>query len=531
MEETGRRVPWPLLLAALLVAIGYIAVELRLLGRLGLPLDDGWIHLQFARNLASGHGLSYNPGELVAGSTAPLWTALLSILFLLPGNVLVWTKLLGVAFYLACIAATGRLARELGVRRGLAALAAATTLAVHWLVWSALSGMETVLFTWLTLAGLVRHLRERRDAAALPLAFPLFALAALARPEGFLLLGLALADRVFFGATRDRHDEPTPIELARRHGRRYGPIPLGLAAAGLLVLPMLLFNWTVSGSVWPTTFQAKAGGSPRWLPDLRFLHVALGIFFRPVPWAALLAGAGVLALAVRLRSARDRGLLPALWIAALPVAYSLLASPGTTLVGNFGRYLFPLFPVVICLAVLALQDVAERWTASRSRVSLALRPLAIALWLAPTVTTLVTGATRYAQNVANVEDSDVAMARWLAPRLAPQALLAVQDIGALKFFLPNRVLDLSGIASPQTVAAARAAATAEDPGGEEGIWRLLESARPDYLIAFPAAWSSRLLARLHPVQRIAVPGNVTMAGDELVLYATPWTRYPLRELR
>jgi hypothetical protein len=162
-------------------------------------------------------------------------------------------------------------------------------------------------------------------------------------------------------------------------------------------------------------------------------------------------------------------------------------------------------------------------------MGLALRPLAIALWLAPTVTTLVTGATRYAQNVANVEDSDVAMARWLAPRLAPQALLAVQDIGALKFFLPNRVLDLSGIASPQTVEAARAAATAVDPGGEEGIWRLLEAARPDYLVAFPAAWSSRLLARLHPVQRIAVPGNVTMAGDELVLYATPWNRYPLRD--
>src|SRR5687767_10568851 len=301
MEETGRRVPWPLLLAALLVAIGYIAVELRLLGRLGLPLDDGWIHLQFARNLASGHGLSYNPGELVAGSTAPLWTALLSILFLLPGNVLVWTKLLGVAFYLACIAATGRLARELGVRRGLAALAAATTLAVHWLVWSALSGMETVLFTWLTLTGLVRHLRERRDAAALPLAFPLFALAALARPEGFLLIGLALADRVLFrtgavrAATESRPYEPP----AARDGSRYGPILVGLAAAGLLVLPMLLFNWTASGSVWPTTFQAKAGGSPRWLPELRFLHVALGIFFRLVPWAALLAGAGVLALAVR----------------------------------------------------------------------------------------------------------------------------------------------------------------------------------------------------------------------------------------
>ena len=54
----------------------------------GFPLDDSWIHLVFARNLATGHGLSFNPGDLVIGSTAPLWTALLSVLFLHLNNLL-----------------------------------------------------------------------------------------------------------------------------------------------------------------------------------------------------------------------------------------------------------------------------------------------------------------------------------------------------------------------------------------------------------------------------------------------------------
>ncbi len=535
MARAHDRTPWPLLSAAVAAAVAYLAVELELLGRLGLPLDDGWIHLQFARNLAQGHGLAYNAGELVAGSTAPLWTALLAILFLLPGNVLVWTKLLGTAFYLMSIAATWRLGLELGMRRGFAALAAVTTLAVSWLVWSALSGMETALVTWLTLEGMVRHLRERRDAAALPLALPLFALAALARPEGLLLLGLAVADRMLIPAARDgRRYEDVARDggpRAATEGRRYEALVVGLAAAALLIVPLLLFNWAVSGSPWPTTFQAKAGGPARWLPDLRFLHVALGIFFRPLPWATLLFPAGALILAGRLRSPRDRGLLPALWTVALPLAYSLLSPQGRALVGNFGRYLFPLFPVVVCLAVLALDDVAERWTASprAGGAGAALRPLAIALWLAPAVTTLISGATRYAQNVANVEDSDVAMARWLAPRLEPRALLAVQDIGALKFLLPNEVLDLSGIATPRIVAAARGAVSAADPKGEEGVWRFLEAERPDYLVAFPAAWSARLVARLDPVHRITIRDNVTMAGDELVLYATPWTSYPLRD--
>ncbi|HSF42815.1 MAG TPA: hypothetical protein VLT87_23620, partial [Thermoanaerobaculia bacterium] len=178
--ETNRPPVW-LLAAALLACLGYFAAEASLLsGGFGFPLDDSWIHLQFARNLAQGHGLSYNPGELVTGSTAPLWTALLSLLFLLPGSVILWTKLLGVLFHLAGVDATWRLARELGLSRGLSSLAAGLTLATSWLVWSALSGMEIPLFVLLSLWGLLLHLRERSDPGRPPLALPLFAVASLA---------------------------------------------------------------------------------------------------------------------------------------------------------------------------------------------------------------------------------------------------------------------------------------------------------------------------------------------------------------
>src|SRR6476646_2265707 len=126
-----------LLLAGAVACLRYLLAEIaRLKGALGFPLDDSWIHLQFARNLARGLGLSYNPGHLVTGSTAPLWTALLSLLFLLPGSVVVWTKALGIARHLAGIEATRRLGRELGLSPGFAALAAGLTLATSWLVWS-----------------------------------------------------------------------------------------------------------------------------------------------------------------------------------------------------------------------------------------------------------------------------------------------------------------------------------------------------------------------------------------------------------
>src|SRR4051795_7224848 len=136
MPGSIRRLPVRalLLLAGLVACLRYFLAEVaRLKGGLGFPLDDSWIHLQFARNLAHGAGLVYNPGEFVTGSTAPLWTALLAVLFPLPGSVLLWTQLLGVALYLAGIDATWRLSRELGLGEGLSALAAAPTLATSWL--------------------------------------------------------------------------------------------------------------------------------------------------------------------------------------------------------------------------------------------------------------------------------------------------------------------------------------------------------------------------------------------------------------
>ncbi len=189
--------PWWLLAAGALGCLAYLVVERRVLGGGGgFPLDDSWIHLAFAANLAAGEGLSLNPGELITGSTAPLWTALLSIVLLLPGSTVAWVKLLGGALYLAGVDATWRLARELELPRGLAALAAGLGLGSGWLIWSALSGLEIPLFVVLSLWGMLLHLRERRGRVGPPLSVAVLAAAALARPEGLLLLALAVADRL-----------------------------------------------------------------------------------------------------------------------------------------------------------------------------------------------------------------------------------------------------------------------------------------------------------------------------------------------
>jgi hypothetical protein len=510
-----------LLLAGLVACLRYLFAEIsRLKGGLGFPLDDSWIHLQFARNLAHGAGLSYNPGELVTGSTAPLWTALLALLFLLPGSVAAWTQFLGIALYLAGIDATWRLSRELGLERGLAALATALTLSTSWLVWSALSGMEIPLFVLLSLWGMILHLRERADPDRPPLSLAVLAVAVLARPEGVLLLLLAFLDRLLVFA-----DDPDDSGRARWRRPSSRTLLAGAAlAACALAGSFFFYGWT-GGSVLPTTYAAKGGGEVRHLlPDLRYLSNVVNLFFRPQPVATLLAAGGAVALAGRLGTSRDRGLLPALWLLGMPLAYSLLTPGPTKMLGNFGRYYFPLFPVLAILAALALEPLTHlRLPPPLPGILGTLGAVAI---LAPTLVVLVQGEAFYAQNVANVEESDVAIARWLAAHVPPDALLAVNDIGAIKYLLPNRIIDLASIATPE-IGREVARATAAGTPWTDAMMAALERRHPQYVVIFPS-WFPSLAAdpRFREIYTLSIPGNITMGGNEIVVYATPWTRTP-----
>ncbi|HEX4962738.1 MAG TPA: hypothetical protein VF173_18015 [Thermoanaerobaculia bacterium] len=511
-----------LLLAAAVACLRYLLAEIaRLKGGLGFPLDDSWIHLQFARNLARGLGLSYNPGQLVTGSTAPLWTALLSLLFLLPGSVIAWTKALGIVLHLGGIDATRRLARELDLPPGLAALAAGLALATSWLVWSALSGMEIPLFILLSLWGMILHLRERATPGRLPLSAGVLAVAALARPEGILLLGLAFLDRLLVF-----------VPEGERRWRRPSFRTLLLAAAFALCAlagPCLFYAWA-GGSVLPTTWAAKGGGGAHGvLPNERYLVNVLGLFFQPQPWMTLLAGAGAASLASRLGTPRDRGLLPALWLFGLPLAYSVLTPGPTQMLGNFGRYYFPLFPVLILLGVLGLErPLRALRDLVRPPLRLALAALGLAVLAAPTLLTLFRGEAFYVQNVANVQESDVAVAQWLQARVPPEAVLAVNDIGAIKYLLPNPIVDLASIATPEIGREVQQAVAAGVPRSLAMV-AAIERRKPDYVVIFPS-WIPGVAhdSRFRAVHHLEIPGNITMGGSEIVVYDTPWTRYPLR---
>jgi hypothetical protein len=122
-------------------------------------VDDAFITLRYASNLARGHGPTWNPGEAaIEGYTTFLWMLLTAVPHVLGVDALGFAKLAGVGAAIGCMGAAAALALELArgaSRQGSAAAASvaavvvgcSTSTAVH-----AVSGMETMLFTLLVTA-------------------------------------------------------------------------------------------------------------------------------------------------------------------------------------------------------------------------------------------------------------------------------------------------------------------------------------------------------------------------------------------
>src|SRR5262249_32729798 len=123
----------------------------------GVPLDGAWIHAQFARSLATGHGFSYTGDRWVAGSTAPLWTMVLALGFAVVPNIVIVAKGLGLLLQAGTAIVAARLGAWLTESKLTGFTAGTIAAATPIMVWGAVSGMEVPLAALLVLIGIDRH--------------------------------------------------------------------------------------------------------------------------------------------------------------------------------------------------------------------------------------------------------------------------------------------------------------------------------------------------------------------------------------
>ncbi len=499
-------------LFALAPLVLFVGREQQIAGAAGFPLDDSWIHLHFARNIAEGSGFAYNPGVPVAGSTAPLWTLALALGAAALGPSLLMVKTLGVVAALGAALVTRRAALAFGAPPALALLAAIGLLWTGPMAWGALSGMEVSLAAVLCAAALLAHARDRLGWSAL-----CAALAVIARPEALLLVP-------FLG-------------LARPLGLRRALVFAGATAA--MVAPVVLFSLWTAGAPYPAPAAAKIeGGLIGWLSGLRepAARVWLG---RPwefslewLGWLAQTQWTLPLALIPGIILAwvcRGRVLgMPALALLAHPLGMALLA-PYRGPAFQEGRYSIHLLPLAFVVLAVSAGAVGSAWTGRGLRTSgrgaamptrpvqpaarsSAWRRLAVALYLGTALLALLPASTRYAWAVQNINAMQVHLGIWVAANLPASARIAVNDIGAIAYFSRREVIDLMGLVTPGIIPYRRQ--------GEGGVTRFLLETCPDHVIIFPT-WFPELAARrdlLQPIYSVRLERNEVSGGPEMVVY-------------
>ncbi|MBA3821276.1 MAG: hypothetical protein H0X17_20500, partial [Deltaproteobacteria bacterium] len=155
----------------------------------GLPLDDSYIYLTYAKQFGRGEPFTYFPGGgYSAGSTSVLWPMLLAPFWTLGarGHALVWvTYGMCAALYAITLVGCYRLVRELvagwpGQLAGL--LAAALVLGVAPFAWTSLAGMEVGFASALLVLTLILIVRAPRDGAPSKRLVACLAAASLSRP-------------------------------------------------------------------------------------------------------------------------------------------------------------------------------------------------------------------------------------------------------------------------------------------------------------------------------------------------------------
>jgi hypothetical protein len=433
--SADKRSPMPLL-AWLLIAASVVITMMWFVAALGYWEDDAYIHLEFARSLAAGHGFSFNR-HVVYGDTSPLWVWLLVAFHAVIANWLAAGKALTAVAAVFTLSGVFLYARSLV--RGWFSKDAANTFAATMLLvfvlnpyfgYWAFSGMEALgaagLVCWTCVLLAPRHLHWPRVLAAALLA----GLAPLLRPE--MAFFTFLVGLVLF------------LRIRNMHGSLTLRIDSFVGSLVLLAAPAIswgLYALHTFGSVLPNTNAAKrAGPTDSVLARLVHLYV-FGYPATVLACALMLAWLIVYLLKHRGSEARNSpfttlhasGWLLFVWTAINGLFYIA----NHTLVQT--RYIFVTAPV---LTIAAFAFIAIRW----SKLYKALLAIAVLFGAVISLT-----STRLSVRNKVVGDAVYAEMAVFLQTLPPGAPVALYAIGEPAFLSQHPVIDTGGITRPGVI--------------------------------------------------------------------------------
>ncbi len=438
-------------------------------GEISLPLDDSFIYLQYSKAIAEGHPFIYTKGNAPTTGATSLAYPLLLVpphLFRMPPPFAIgWALALGLLGYVLSALLMARIGTRLGGPAG-GALALILFLASPFLLWGYMSGMEIALYATVLLLCFRAYLREREAARFPTLRWWLFGLA-VSRPEGAILAGvfgaLMLVDRV-----KAARRESGAQGVRRSALRTLGPgalLPFAAAA-----LPFLV-NLLVSGSIEATSSQAKSilaepyretklsylTGSPSVWLAISKVYLAMmtvemeGLRIRHTDLAAMNA-IGVALFLLFAFVPRHRPWSRGLTLVPILAAGILVSSLPVHWYVHLFRYLQGIYPLVLLVIAAGwgrLASFAARLRPRPAGVAAALLVAAAPLWIwAPRLLPEQARMIKfYGHNCENILHQQVKVGRWIDRSLRPDAIVGLNDAGAIAYYGRRQTVDLIGLTS------------------------------------------------------------------------------------
>jgi len=453
-------------------AVAAVSMAMFVSGTNGLPLDDSYIHLVFAKNLAAGHGFSFNPGEFSLGFTSPLWVGMLALTGLIGAEPVSTARLFSALFL--CVSAvlvfdlvrlsvkssygedsnhTGRWPSVYGLFAGLGMAVSGNML------WLGGAGMEATLFLALGLASI---LSLSGDRVRPWLSGPLLGLFLLARPTGLVLWAILGAWLVL--RKKDRKE-----------------VALFLLVSIVSLAGWSIFSYATTGHLLPPTRAGKlasnlfnAGFSLKGMRGFLLLHLRyLASADSGILYLALF---GLVAAFLRKLSMRREGPLKDRLAGALPritpasvlvlwalfhlLAHSIFFRSTYVLTPYHNlRYQVMLIPAVLAGASYALFMAASALGGGTGDSEDGLKrgiPLFMALILiiAPMVGEFRRAGewqALYRTNIAHLAAVHKAAAVWSDEALPGDARIATLDIGIMGFFSGRYIIDMGGLVDPEAI--------------------------------------------------------------------------------
>jgi len=389
-------------------------------------VDDAFISFQYAKNLATGNGLTFNEGERVEGYTNFLLVIIESLLIFWGVDLLVGVKLLSILAGTLIILLVYRLiCFELREDSPLHLLPCLILALNSSFVLSSTTGLETQLFTLAVFSGLYVHFKFKTSAGSI-FSSLLLTLSVLIRPEGVIVFAVITVCRLIYD------DDLRP-------GLRFWFWILTFLA---LFIPYFSWRCFYFGELLPNTFYAKVGGDliSRAIEGKRYVRSFLKTYglmilsFIPLVqfFRGRLSSSGKTALFIILTYFLYIGYVGKDWIPLY-------------------RFVAPVIPIICFLlytsAVGLFKDLNYDFGFSNAKMWKYAVPLLLAYFVSGTISFANTSKMyeHTMMRAAGYEYAHKGFACWLNENTDEGAVVAMMDVGMVKFYTGRYFIDITGL--------------------------------------------------------------------------------------